>query len=370
MHEPRSVGAVGLLAEYAEPGPRGSEGGEDLRPRERETPFDGFRCGQRVPQHEIVARFAVAEREQLAVLGIPKHPVETRVAAIVKDPRDTHPDVVHVDAESRGRSVRSEQPLVTGGLEKRARGEVTGGSQVVEIFGEERVVAVVPGGPRADSVEHLGGQCHGFRLCPSTSRAASHVDRVSPTSLEAVMRRTTALLPLLVVTALALVGCGPTPPPPIDTPPDPRPTVPATATPVPLPSPTVTLPPETLPPLESTTKILLTTEVVYFCDDVACGFDGFYFEGPSDDAIANLTAVFGFEPTVEKLRRRCRQQIMGLHLGRFPAVLLDRRRRASAPGRAGHGPEYPGCRCRDRAQHPGRYADVGGLRTRRTHLRR
>ncbi len=113
------------------------------------------------------------------------------------------------------------------------------------------------------------------------------------------MRRTTALLPLLVVTALALVGCGPTPPPPIDTPADPRPTVPATATPVPLPSPTVTLPPETLPPLDSTTKILLTTEVVYFCDDVACGFDGFYFEGPSDDAIANLTAVFGFEPTVE-----------------------------------------------------------------------
>jgi hypothetical protein len=105
-------------------------------------------------------------------------------------------------------------------------------------------------------------------------------------------------VPLLSLLVLALVGCGPTPPP-IDTPADPRPTPPATATPIPVPTPTETLPPETLDPLETVTHILLLTEIVQFCDDVACGVDGFRYDDSPDFAIAKLTAVFGIGPTVE-----------------------------------------------------------------------
>ena len=45
------------------------------------------------------------------------------------------------------------------------------------------------------------------------------------------------------------------------------------------------------------TRILLQTEALSFCDDVACGVDGIYYDGPPDLAIAKLTAVFGIEPT-------------------------------------------------------------------------
>lgn len=114
------------------------------------------------------------------------------------------------------------------------------------------------------------------------------------------MRRTFTTVPLLVVVAL-LVGCGPTPPPG-DTPADPRPTLTGTPTPVPSPTSTVTLPPEEVEPLDTVTRILLLTEYVYFCDEVACAVDGFNFEVDSHEvAAAKLTAVFGADPLVERL---------------------------------------------------------------------
>ena len=156
---------VGLLAEDAEPGPRRGERGEDLGAGEREAAVDAARRGERVPQHEVVARLAVAEREQLAGRGIPQHPVERGVAALGEHPRDPDPDQVHVDAERRRRRVRGEQSLIARGLEQRARREVAGGAQVVEVVGEERVVAVVAGGRSSDAGEQLGGEHgHGLRL--------------------------------------------------------------------------------------------------------------------------------------------------------------------------------------------------------------
>lgn len=105
----------------------------------------------------------------------------------------------------------------------------------------------------------------------------------------------TAPAPLLAVLALTLVGCAPAPPPGA-TPVDPRPTT--TSTPIPLPTPTVTLAPEETDPLDRVTSILLQTEQAWFCDDTACGVDGFWYHDDPAEAIAKLTAVFGFEPTV------------------------------------------------------------------------
>ena len=64
-------------------------------------------------------------------------------------------DEVHVDRESGRRGVRAEQALVAHDLEQRARREVSRGAQLLEILGEEDVVAVVAGGPRADAVEQF-----------------------------------------------------------------------------------------------------------------------------------------------------------------------------------------------------------------------
>ena len=143
----------------------GRERGEDLGAGEREAAVHALGRRQRVPQHEIVARLAVAEREQLAGRRILQHPVERGVAALGEHPRDADPDEVHVDAERGGRGVRGEQALVARRLEEGPRREVAGGAQLVEVLGEERVVAVVSGGALADAGEQLGGQRgHGSRL--------------------------------------------------------------------------------------------------------------------------------------------------------------------------------------------------------------
>jgi hypothetical protein len=65
---------------------------------------------------------------------------------------------VHVDAERRRRGVGGEQPLVACRLEQRPRSEVAGGAQLIEVLGEERVLAVVLSGTLADAAEQLGRQ--------------------------------------------------------------------------------------------------------------------------------------------------------------------------------------------------------------------
>ncbi|WP_395639092.1 hypothetical protein [Pseudolysinimonas sp.] len=111
------------------------------------------------------------------------------------------------------------------------------------------------------------------------------------------MHRTLASVPLLALVAL-LVGCGPTPPG--DTPVDPRPT--PTGSPVALPTPTTTptIPAAEIDPLDTVTRILVLTEQVRFCDDVACTIDGFRYDGDPALAVAKLTAVFGTAPASER----------------------------------------------------------------------
>lgn len=113
------------------------------------------------------------------------------------------------------------------------------------------------------------------------------------------MKRTIASVPLLALVMLTLAGCGPTPPPG-DAPVDPRPTPTGSPTPIPLPSPSETLPPEALDPLDTVTRILLQTRTLSFCDDLACGVDGFRYDDSPETAITKLTGVFGFAPAGER----------------------------------------------------------------------
>ena len=93
--------------------------------------------------------------------------------------RDADPDQVHVDAERGRRGVGGEQPLVARGLEQAARGEVAGGAQLVEVLGEERVVAVVAGGARADARRAARGSA---RSCPQASPTGAPALGESPTT--------------------------------------------------------------------------------------------------------------------------------------------------------------------------------------------
>lgn len=117
---------------------------------------------------------------------------------------------------------------------------------------------------------------------------------------EAAVTRTTPA-PLLVVLALALVGCGPTPTPG-ESPPPPRPTATSTPTPTstPMPGETETDGPHEVP-LDEVTWMIVLSDFVYFCDDIACAVDGFNYEVDSPEATAEkLAAVFGVAPTVER----------------------------------------------------------------------
>lgn len=110
------------------------------------------------------------------------------------------------------------------------------------------------------------------------------------------MSRRTASVPLAVLLALVLAACGPTPSPGAS---------PVGPAPSDDPGPTPTSSPSGEPsspaadPLDTVTWIFLRTEQAYFCDDVACGVDGFRFDDPADEAITKLTAVFGREPVAE-----------------------------------------------------------------------
>jgi hypothetical protein len=60
--------------------------------------------------------------------------------------------------------VGGQQPLVARGGEQAARSEIARRAELVEIFGEERVVAVVPGRALAHTGEQVGRQGHELRL--------------------------------------------------------------------------------------------------------------------------------------------------------------------------------------------------------------
>jgi len=100
------------------------------------------------------------------------------------------------------------------------------------------------------------------------------------------MRATTASLPLVALLALALAACGPTATKP---PASPDPSGSAT------PAPSETEPAD---PLETVTRIMIQSEIVYFGDEVAWALDGFSYLDDADAVVAKLTTVFGAEPTV------------------------------------------------------------------------
>ncbi|MCS0498520.1 hypothetical protein [Protaetiibacter mangrovi] len=107
------------------------------------------------------------------------------------------------------------------------------------------------------------------------------------------MRTTTASVPLLVVLALALVGCGPAAPSGSPTSP------PASAEPSAAPVDDEADAPEpAVDPLTTVTRIMVRSDILYFGDTAGWALDGFRYTDDPTQVVAMLTTVFGAAPSL------------------------------------------------------------------------
>jgi hypothetical protein len=156
-----------VTAECAEPGPDRGERGENLGAGEPVAAGDlgaGIRRG--IEEHKIIARFADAEGENLALAGLAQEKVEGVIATLVQGLRDAGPDEVHIDREGRGRGMGGQAGLQarrlgqaqpeTAELGRHERAQVAGGDEVGEVLGAKGVGLVIAGRAGADASEQGG----------------------------------------------------------------------------------------------------------------------------------------------------------------------------------------------------------------------
>jgi hypothetical protein len=163
----RRAGVV--AAEHTEPRPDGREAREYLRACERVASVVE-RCsdGRTAEEHEVVARFADAEGEDLADRRLTEHVVERVVAPVVEQSRDPCPHEMHVHGERRRGRRPGERRLFASDLteaesrpaelDRRERGEISGGSELANVVVGEGVVSVVGVGTAPDAVEQRLGE--------------------------------------------------------------------------------------------------------------------------------------------------------------------------------------------------------------------
>jgi hypothetical protein len=166
VNEFRSIRRLRVEAEQPEPCPGRGEAGEDLRAGELVTAVrqrDGV--GAAAEEHEIVSGLTDRECEDLPCCGLSEHELERIVAAVAQRRGDTGPDQVHVHGERGGRRRRRQSSLLAGEFGEaepeaaefagNQRFQVSGGDQLVEVLGEERVVTVIAGGAGVDTGEKV-----------------------------------------------------------------------------------------------------------------------------------------------------------------------------------------------------------------------
>lgn len=166
------VGAVlaGVVpAEGEEAGPRGCEGGEDLRPLEGVAALlVGDRLRDRPEEDEVVARLGDPEAEELAGCGVAEDELALGHSAAEEMAPEADDDLVHVDAEGGARGGLGEARLLLGDLfEAEARapeftrdegGEVAGPGELGEVVVGEGILEVVGGCALVDPREELVGE--------------------------------------------------------------------------------------------------------------------------------------------------------------------------------------------------------------------
>ncbi len=183
VHDLRGIRRRRVESHRAEPRPRGGERGEDLATRVAvAAAVLRFGGRARAEEHEVVAGLADAEAEDLPGAGLAEDEVEAVVAAVAQDLRDPRPHEVHVHGECGGRGGAGEPhlrahrvveaPAEAAELGRHERREVSRLAQLREVLGEERVVAVVPGGALAHPLQEvvvqqgLRRRAHDARLRP------------------------------------------------------------------------------------------------------------------------------------------------------------------------------------------------------------
>ncbi len=137
-------------------------------PGELPAAVDALGLGRRQQHGDVVAGLAVAGGEHVALGGLAQHPVAGRVAGTVQIGAQADEVVVHVDGDGGRRGDVGDaplQPVDLGEVEPepaelgRDRGEqIAARPQLLEVLGEERVVAVVLRRPLVEAGEHLVGQ--------------------------------------------------------------------------------------------------------------------------------------------------------------------------------------------------------------------
>ena len=142
----------------------------DLAAGEAVAAVDALGLRRGVEQRQVVARLAVPGREHLAPRALFQHPLQRRVAEAVQVGRDAHPVEVHVGRQGGGRRAVGQAALLAADLGQRhpepaelARDrhlQVAGLLQLLEVLGEEAVLAVVGGGALATARDQLVGE-HG-----------------------------------------------------------------------------------------------------------------------------------------------------------------------------------------------------------------
>ncbi len=138
-------------------------------PGELPAAVDALGLRRRQQHGDVVAGFAVAGGEDVTLGGLAQHPVAGWIAGAVQVGAQTDEVVVHVDGDGGGRGDVGDaalQPVDLGQVQTQPRrtrsgseaSEVAAGAQLLEVLGEERVVAVVLRRPLVEAGEHLVGE--------------------------------------------------------------------------------------------------------------------------------------------------------------------------------------------------------------------
>ena len=149
VHDLRAGRVTGIHGMDPEVRPHRRQRSEDLVTGDLPAALDAPRRGRREQDRDVVAGFAVAGGEHVAVGGLGEHPVAGGVAGAVQIGAQADEVVVHVDGDRGRRGDVGDAPLQpvdlgevqTGAAEVgRQRGrEVSAGTQLLEVLVEEAV---------------------------------------------------------------------------------------------------------------------------------------------------------------------------------------------------------------------------------------
>jgi len=153
VHDFRRGRITCVHAMDAEECPDGRETAEELVAIKTVAPGHALGARRRQQHRKVVARLGVTGGENLPIRGVAEEPFQRVVTRTPEVRGDARPVDVHVDGYRRGRRVVREAPLLATNLDQcepaptellwNRHRQVSGRAQILEVFGEEPILAVV-----------------------------------------------------------------------------------------------------------------------------------------------------------------------------------------------------------------------------------